>query len=303
MRKHRDRAGRVNASERDPLQPGACGRLPAPAARRWLDSAPAMVKMGAMTDHQPFAFLDHPRPIAFAHRGGAQEVEENTMQAFTHAVALGYSHVELDVHATRDGAVVIHHDATLERMTGDRRALASLSAAELAGLRTYGGAEIPHLAALFEEHPALFVNIECKSDDVVEPLIALIRRMGVVGRICVGSFKPARVARLRAALGEGLCWSPAHAGVGRLWLAGCGVPVGRMPFPAVQVPPFYRGVAVVTPGMLRAAHARGIQVHVWTVDKRPEMERLLDMGVDGLMTDRPTLLRQVLVERGQWRGA
>ncbi|MCC5988402.1 MAG: hypothetical protein JJT95_12025 [Pararhodobacter sp.] len=225
------------------------------------------------------------------------------MPAFAHAVGLGFSHVELDVHATADGVVVIHHDPTLERMTGDKRAVAALDSAVLAGLRTHGGAEIPHLAALFEEYPALCVNIEAKSDDVVDPLIALIRRMGVIDRICVGSFKPERVARLRAALGEGLCFSPAHAGVGRLWLAGCGLPVGQPGFPVAQVPAEYRGVAVVTPRFLRAAHARGIQVHVWTIDERTEMERLLDMGVDGLMSDRPTLLRQVLEERGQWRGA
>lgn len=261
-----------------------------------------MLIMGAMQHFPNHPFLDHPRPIAFAHRGGSLEVEENTMPAFAHAVALGYSHVELDVHATHDGAVVIHHDATLERMTGDRRALAALDAPALARLRTHGGAAIPHLAALFEEYPTLCVNIEAKSDDVVEPLIALIRGMGVIDRICVGSFKPARVARLRAALGEGLCFSPAHAGVGRLFVAACGLPVGRLPFPVVQVPPYYRGVAVVTPGFVRTAHARGIQVHVWTIDERAEMERLLDMGVDGLMTDRPTLLRQVLQERGQWQG-
>ena len=258
--------------------------------------------MGAMT-HPSFPFLEHPRPIAFAHRGGSLEAEENTMSAFAHAVGLGYSHVELDVHATSDGAVVIHHDPTLQRMTGDPRAVASLCAAELAGLRTHGGAEIPHLASLFEEHKALCVNIECKSDAVVEPLVALIRQMGIIDRICVGSFKPERVARLRAALGEGLCHSPAHAGVGRLWLAGWGVPVGHLAFPVVQVPTRFRGIAVVTPRFVRAAHARGIQVHVWTVDERAEMVRLLNMGVDGLMTDRPTLLRQVLEKRGQWRGA
>lgn len=251
----------------------------------------------------PHPFLNHPRPIAFAHRGGSLEAEENTLPAFAHAVALGYSHVELDVHATTDGVVVIHHDETLERMAGDPRAVGTLDSATLAGLRTRGGAEIPALAALLEEHRELFVNIEAKSDAVVGPLADLIRRLGVLDRVCVGSFSPARVAGLRAALGPGLCWSPAHLGAGRLWVAGWGLPVGRLAFPVVQVPVSYRGLPVVTPRFLRAAHARGIQVQVWTVDDRSEMVRLLDMGVDGLMTDRPLLLRQVLQERGQWRGA
>ena len=90
--------------------------------------------------------------------------------------------------------------------------------------------------------------------------------------------------------------------MGRLWLAGWGLPVGRLAFPVVQVPTHFRGIAVVTPRLIRAAQARGIKVQVWTVDERAEMERLLDMGVDGLMSDRPTLLRQVLAERGQWTG-
>ncbi len=255
-----------------------------------------------MTRPAPLPFLDHPRPIAFAHRGGALEGEENTLPAFAHAVALGYSHVELDVHATTDGQVVIHHDDTLQRMTGDPRAIGSLDAATLARVRTPGGAAIPPLAALLEEHPALFVNIEVKADAAIDPLIALIRRMGVLDRICVGSFNPSRVARLRAALGAGLCWSPAHLGAGRLVLAGWGLPVGRLAYPVAQVPVSFHGIPVVTRRFVRAAHARGIQVQVWTVDDRAQMERLLDMGVDGLMTDRPSLLRQVLTERNAWRG-
>ncbi|MGY6534036.1 MAG: glycerophosphodiester phosphodiesterase family protein [Pararhodobacter sp.] len=256
-----------------------------------------------MTTPSLHPFLSRSRPFAFAHRGGSLEGEENTMPAFDHAVALGYSHVELDVHATTDGVVVIHHDDSLRRMTGDPRAIGALDAATLAAVRTRGGAEIPHLAALLEEHPGLFVNIEAKSDAVVAPLAALIDRMGVLERVCVGSFSPARVAGLRAALGPGLCWSPAHLGAGRLWLAGWGLPVGQLAFPVVQVPTHFRGLPVVTPRFIRAAHARGIKVQVWTVDDRPEMVRLLDMGVDGLMTDRPRLLRQVLLERGQWEGA
>ena len=104
------------------------------------------------------------------------------------------------------------------------------------------------------------------------------------------------------ALGPGLCWSPAHSGVLRLWLAGWGLPVAVPDFPCVQVPTHFKGIPVVTRRFVKAAHARGIQVHVWTVDDEAEMERLLDLGVDGVMTDRPTLLRQVLERRGAWHG-
>ncbi|SPH16982.1 Glycerophosphodiester phosphodiesterase [Defluviimonas aquaemixtae] len=246
-------------------------------------------------------FLDHPLPIAFAHRGGALEVEENTMPAFSHAVGLGYSHVETDVQATRDGVAVIFHDDTLERMAGRPDRIDALSWAELSRHRTRGGAEIPRLDAFLDAFPGLFVNLEAKSDAAVGPMAEAIRRADAVARICVGSFEPERTARLRRALGPKLAWSPAHAGVFRLWLAGWGVPLTRGAFPAVQVPTHFKSIPVVTRRFVRAARARGIQVHVWTVDDEVGMEALIDIGVDGLMTDRPTLLKQVLERRGLWR--
>lgn len=247
-------------------------------------------------------FLDHPRPIAIAHRGGSLEGEENTLPAFAHAVALGYTHLETDVHLTRDGEVVIHHDPTLARMTGDPRAIAALTWSELCAIRTPGGATIPRLADLLESHPGCFVNIETKSDAVVGPLAALLGRMNALHRIGTGSFNLARTARLRALLGADLCWSPSHRGVLGLWLRGWHLPLRTGPFPMVQVPQHYRGIALVTPRFVRVAHRSGIQVQVWTVDDEAAMHRLLDMGVDALMSDRPTVLKQVLMARGQWRG-
>ncbi|MFN4100676.1 MAG: glycerophosphodiester phosphodiesterase [Pararhodobacter sp.] len=249
-----------------------------------------------------FGWLSRPGPVPIAHRGGALENEENTLEAFAHAVALGYRHLETDVHLSADGVVVIHHDDTLERLTGDPRAIASMPWAELQQVRTHGGAVIPRLADLLEEHPGVMVNIEAKSDAVVDPLADLLKRMNALPRIGTGNFDGSRMARLRQRLGGDLCWSPAYGGALGLWLSGWGLPLPRAPYPMVQVPPRYRGIPVVTPRFMRAAHRRGVQVQVWTVDDAAEMHALLDMGVDGLMTDRPTLLKEVLVQRGQWRG-
>ncbi|WP_461468676.1 glycerophosphodiester phosphodiesterase [Pararhodobacter sp.] len=251
---------------------------------------------------RPHPFLDHPRPIAIAHRGGSLEGEENTLPNFARAVAMGYTHLETDVHATRDGHVVIHHDPTLARMTGDPRAIADLTRDELRALRTPGGAGIPLLSELLETHPDTFVNIEAKSDAVVEPLAALLTRMNALDRIATGSFNPNRTRRLSRLLGPGLCYSPAHAGVLAIWLRGWGLPVPHGAFRVLQVPMRFRGIPVVTPRFLRAAHARDLQVQVWTVDDEDAMHELLDMGVDGLMTDRPALLKSVLQTRRQWRG-
>lgn len=224
------------------------------------------------------------------------------MPAFAQAVALGFTHVELDVHLTADGAVVIHHDPTLQRVFGVDRAVAGLTLADLALIHSPGGATVPLLADLLHAFPRLHVNIEAKADAVVAPLAQVIRRADALDRVCVGSFSPARTAAARAALGPGLCWSPAHAGVARLWANGWGLPLA-CDFPVVQVPVSWRGIPVVTSRMVSAAHARGILMQVWTVDEEAEMDRLLDLGVDGLMTDRPALLKSVLQRRGQWAGA
>jgi len=247
----------------------------------------------------PHPFLDHPPPIAFAHRGGALEAEENTLPTFERAIALGYTHVETDVQATRDGVAVIFHDATLKRMLGREARIDTVTWAELAQLRTPSGAQVPRLDEMLAACPALFFNLEVKADAAVEPMIQAIRRVNALDRVCVGSFASARTTRLRDALGPGLCWSPAHAGAARLLLAGWGLPLS-VAFPVLQVPIRFRGLPVVTRRLIRAAHARRVQVHVWTVDDADTMGRLIDLGVDGIMTDRPSVLREVMQQRGLW---
>lgn len=255
-----------------------------------------------MTDRIRQPFLDSPGAIAIAHRGGALEAEENTLPAFAHAQALGYSHVELDVHATRDGHVIIHHDPDMMRICNDPRRIADLDLAELQHIRTRGGAVIPTLEELLITFPRLFVTIEAKSLVVIAPLCALITRLGVLDRVCIGAFDPARTRAARARLGPGLLWSPAHGQVARLAARGWGLPLPLADFGVVQIPVQWKGIAVVTPRLVRAAHAAGVAVQVWTVNDAPEMSRLLDMGVDGLMTDRPSLLRDMLRTRGAWPG-
>lgn len=247
----------------------------------------------------PFAFLQTDLPIAFAHRGGALEAPENTLAAFGHAVSLGYRYIETDVQATRDGIAVIFHDDDLKRLVGRPEAVGDLDWSELRNLRV-AGEEIPRLDDLLTAWPELRINLEPKSDAAVVPIAEAIRRAAALDRVCVGSFQEARVRRLRELLGAELCWSPGPLGVFRVWATGHGLPLGAPDCGALQVPTHFRGIPLVTRKLVRAAHARGLQVHVWTVDKREEMERLLDLGVDGLMTDRPTLLRDVLRTRGLW---
>ncbi|TVQ34710.1 MAG: glycerophosphodiester phosphodiesterase [Geminicoccaceae bacterium] len=249
-----------------------------------------------------FAFLDHPLPLAFAHRGGALEHEENTGAAFAHAVGLGYTHIETDVQATKDGVAVLFHDADLERMTGEKGSVGDGLWRELAQVRTLGGAPLLRLDELLEAYPDLHCNLEIKTAAAIEPMADVIRRTGALDRVCVGAFQARWTQRLRRLLGPGLCWSPAHAGVLVTWLRGWRLPLPAPAYPALQIPPAFRGIPLATRRFVRAAHRQGSQVHVWTVDDAAAMASLLDAGVDGLMTDRPTLLREVLERRGQWRG-
>ncbi len=247
-----------------------------------------------------FSFLDHPGLLAFAHRGGALEKTENTHAAFDHAAALGYRYIETDVRLSRDGVVIVFHDDDLSRLMGRPERIDALDWSDLAQLRFPCGARIPRLDETLEAYPDIRFNLEPKSEAVVEPLAQVIRTCNALSRVCVGCFDPKRTKRLRELLGDDLCWSPSHAGVAAIWLTGFGVPVPVEPCPALQIPPAFHGIPVATPRLVRAAHARDIQVHVWTVDEADQMRALIDAGVDGLMTDRPTLLKQVLQERGLW---
>ena len=247
-------------------------------------------------------YLDADGPIAFAHRGGAEEYPENTLRAFRHAVSLGYTHVETDVHATADGVAVAFHDHTLDRVTDGRGVVGELTWSQLRRARVAGTDPIVLLDELLEEFPDTRVNIDPKSDAAVEPLIEVLQRHDAVERVCVCSFSDRRTRQVRDRIGDSLCVGAGPRGVARLLAASARLPApGSLDFHAAQVPVRSKGLTLVRPGVVDAAHRHGVAVHVWTIDEPAEMRRLLDMGVDGIMTDRPALLRDVMIERGHWR--
>src|SRR5690606_38430628 len=244
-------------------------------------------------------FLDAPTPLAFAHRGGAEEATENTLAAFERAVGLGFRYLETDVRATRDGVAVVFHDATLQRMTGSQAAVADVTWRDLATVRVDGAAVVPRLEDLLSAWPHVRVNVDVKADQAVAATVAALRRCAAEDRVLLASFSDARLARLRA-------WMPTVAtslgrrGVALLRLASVTGRSVRLPpsVVAVQVPVRAYGVPVVDVRFVRYAQRLGLQVHVWTVDRPAQMDALLDLGVDGLMTDRPRVLREVYQRRG-----
>ena len=253
-----------------------------------------------------WAFLDHPGPIPFAHRGGASEHPENTMAAFGAAVALGYRYLETDVHVTADGVVVAFHDDVLDRVTDRTGPIAMLPWAEVRRARVGppvdGSSDqgVPPLEDVLGTWPEVRVNIDAKQDRSVAPLVEVLRRTQAFDRVCVAAFSDRRLARFRRLTGGQVCTSMGPAEIARVRVASLTGRTGPIVAACAQVPVRYGGIRIVDPPFVAAAHRRGVQVHVWTVDEPAEMERLLDLGVDGIMTDRPALLKKVLEQRGQW---
>ncbi|MBB6348289.1 glycerophosphodiester phosphodiesterase family protein [Nonomuraea muscovyensis] len=254
-----------------------------------------------------FAFLDHPGPLAFAHRGGAAEGAENSAEAFERAVRLGYTYLETDAHATADGVLLAFHDHTLDRVTDRRGRISELPYRAVRQARIGGVHEIPLLEDLLGSWPETRFNIDVKQAAAIAPLAEAIRRTGSHDRICLTSFSDERLALARAAMGKEVCSALGPRGVAALRAAATTSGYGRLltrlsraGVPCAQVPVGFRGLRVTTGRLVRTAHAIGMQVHVWTINDPDRMEQLLDLGVDGIMTDNVTGLREVLDRRGQW---
>jgi glycerophosphoryl diester phosphodiesterase len=244
-------------------------------------------------------YLDHEGPAAFAHRGGNMTAPENTLAAFEHAVTLGYRYLETDVHRSADGVLVAFHDPDLARTCGVDANIADVPWAEIAELRVDGVEPIPRMTDLLDRWPDHRFNIDCKSEDAVGPLIELVEQRSLLPQICVGSFSLKRLRTLRTHLGSGLLTSMAPSEIASLRLA------GRLPGThqrAAQVPAAAGRLTVVNERFIANARRAGVPVHVWTINDATEVHRLLDLGVDGVMTDDVAMLRDVMIERGVWSG-
>ncbi|HWE92258.1 MAG TPA: glycerophosphodiester phosphodiesterase family protein [Pseudonocardiaceae bacterium] len=251
-------------------------------------------------------YLSGPYPRAFAHRGWHVDDlagMENSLSALRRAVREGYRYLETDVHATADGVVVVHHDDVLDRTTDGVGVIGELPWSVVGRARIGRREPVCRLEQLLEELPDALLNIDVKSDQAVEPVLEVLRRCAAWDRVCLASFSDARLARLRRLAGPRLLTSMGPNSVAMLWAGGrIGVPLlGGLARGAMAQVPVRRGqLTVVGPRFVRVARRCGVEVHVWTVDERAQMIELLDLGVDGLVTDRPDLLRAVLRDRGAW---
>ncbi|MSS45437.1 glycerophosphodiester phosphodiesterase [Cutibacterium sp. WCA-380-WT-3A] len=241
--------------------------------------------------------MDYPycqRPFTvLAHRGGAGMAVntgiENTLAAFSHALEVGCTHLETDVHATSDGVLVAFHDPMLDRVTDESGIIAAMPWHKVKHAKV-GGEPIATLDEILDAFPESFVNIDIKHDGATQPLIDVLSRHRAWQRVCVGSFSSKRIRTFRRLARERTATAVGPVGVG--WAV---VGPHRMQMTegdAYQVPHRLTryGVPLVTPSFIEAAHRLGRAVHVWTVNEISEARELMDMGVDGIVTDRPDLM-------------
>jgi glycerophosphoryl diester phosphodiesterase len=245
-------------------------------------------------------YLDHPRPVAFAHRGGAAHGPENSLRAFERAAELGYTYLETDARSTSDGALVAFHDGTLDRATDMRGEVSALTYKQLSAARIAGTDPIPLMEDVLGSFPDLRFNIDLKDSGTVEPLARAMRRTGAWDRVCIASLSGKRLLEAQQRLDRPVCLAVPPAAIVTLrylGLPGRGLAasLARLGAQCAQVP-----LRIATRTFIRRAHDLGLQVHVWTLNTRADIERALDLGADGVMTDEIGLLRDVLAERGQW---
>jgi glycerophosphoryl diester phosphodiesterase len=247
-------------------------------------------------------FLHAPTPLVIAHRGASDEAPENTMPAFQAAIDAGCRYLETDAHLTRDGVLVAFHDHRLDDLTDARGEIEALDIAQVevadAGVHfeAFRG-RVPRLEEILTRWPHAYVNIDPKTDRCVEPLVALLERHGAWDRVCIGAFSDRRLARVRALSRGRACTSMGPAAVATARLAAAGGRMPRLGADCVQVPIRRHGIPIVTARFVAAAHRAGLPVHVWTVDDAPTMHRLLELGVDAIMTNRPRVAFEVTAGR------
>lgn len=266
----------------------------------------------AVPEHKYFEGDAAGRPLVIAHRGGAGLWPENTLYAFERARSLGVDVIETDVHATADGELVIFHDDGLERTTDGAGRVGSLTLAQLKRLdaayrfspdggRSFPlrgkGVTVPTLREVFEALPRMRFNIEPKqaAPAIAAPLCRLIRERGMADRVLVASFSAGILAEFRSECPEVATSAATGEVASFLTLQSAGLAASYSPhMQALQVPEHAVAVRVLTRDFVEAAHGRGLRVHAWTVNAEGDMRRLVEMGVDGIMTDYPDRLLRVL---------
>ena len=245
-------------------------------------------------------YLSGPRFNCIAHRGGGRENPENSKRAFSAAVALGYRFIETDVQATADGQLIVFHDDDLAPLTDGAGAIADLPFSTVHQAKIAGQEPLMTLEEALAEFPDTRFNIDIKTDAALQPTLDLVSKMNCLDRVCLASFSDDRLVLVRQQFGRDGCTGAGPWGVTALKFASWGMPLMRVSAQCAQVPLSQYGVAIPTPRFVEYCNQRGVAVHVWTIDDEAEMRRLIRLGVNGIMTDLPSLLKAVATSESIW---
>ena len=233
----------------------------------------------------------------FVHRGGDEKKTENTLEAFQYSSDLGFTFMETDVQFTKDGQVVVFHDIDLKRIAGLEKKISELSLKEIKSIDLIGGGKIPTLDDLLSSFKNLRFNIDIKVDSAVNKTVDIIKSHDALNRTCLAAFSSKRLNRIRILAGKDACTSMGQLEVSKLIMRSWGLPFSKQPGMCAQVPTAQWGIPVVTEAFIDEAHRQDKLVHVWTIDDPEEMRNLIKKSVDGLMTDKPSILKKVLIEQ------
>ena len=251
--------------------------------------------------HSFLLHQSYPLPLPIAHRGYSANYPENTMAAFSAAVDLGYKCLETDVHATSDGKLVAFHDPDLRRVAFTEGRIDTLTWSELKRIRVQGKEPIPLFEEVLLTWPDLRFIIDPKEDSAVKPLYDILSTTDVWKRVCVGSFSDQRLAWFRQEAGPKLCTSMGPREVFRLRFNSWGIPLGSFDANCVQAPLRDKGIRILDRSFINKAHSYDFPVQAWTINDEETMGKLLDLGIDAIMTDEAEMMKKVFQQRGIWR--
>ena len=238
-------------------------------------------------------YLDVPGVAISAHRGGSIEAPENTIESFEYSIELGSSYIETDVQLSSNGIPYIFHDNDLKRLFGKNIIFNSLHSDEIDELILFDKYKIPTLESTLQKFPDTLFQIDVKTDEVVLPTMEVIKKTNSTDKVCIASFSSKRLKQVHKLYPE-ICLSMGPFEVMKLLLASFGLYRNKVPGNCLQIPIYQYGIKLVTKRFIDYIHSIGLKIHVWTINDEDTMQKLIDLGVDGIITDRPKALKDLL---------
>ncbi|MCH1412829.1 MAG: hypothetical protein L7U86_05480 [Rhodobacteraceae bacterium] len=245
-------------------------------------------------------YMNSSNIVPIAHRGASLVATENSFESFRKAFDLGYRIIETDIHSSKDGTAYIFHDNTLERLTGENLKISDLKDVDIDSLKVNKSSIIPRLSNVFEEFPEGLFNLDAKTWEATIPITNTVKKMACSSRVCIGSYNDKRIDAIIRELGVETCHSMGTSNVFKFYL---GAQLGiKQNFTAqcIQLPIKQFGISLITQKILRHARKLGIKIHFWTINNSGLIQKLLELDVDGIMTDDCILLKTIMEKKHKW---